>query len=295
MKTIGYSEHPLGFVDIDNDAYHAGPGVSKSHLDLIRRKSPKHYWHRYLNQEREPEEKTVPMIVGQATHFAILQPDLFELRVVKGLEHARRSNAEKQAWSEFEAANKGNYIVSADMYDRIRYIRDAVWSEPECAGLLAGIIPEQSVYGLMDIPTLEGDELVTDENGVVMQGLVKCQFDGIAPDFSYALDLKSTEDASEEGFARSMANYRYDVQDSWYEMVSEAAFNRHPEEFIFLCYEKEPPYVSGIYWCSKTDRMLASQAARRDFAKIEHHRRLGVWPQYSATPRTISLPGWYRR
>ena len=65
MKTVGYSEHPLGFVDIDNDAYHAGPGVSKSHLDLIAKKSPLHYWDRYINPDREPEEKTVPMIFGQ--------------------------------------------------------------------------------------------------------------------------------------------------------------------------------------------------------------------------------------
>lgn len=295
MKTIGYSEHPLGFVDIDNDAYHAGPGVSKSHLDLIRRKSPKHYWQRYINPEREPEEKTVPMITGQATHFAILQPNLFDTRVVRGLGHARRSNAEKEAWQEFETENAANYIVSADMYDRIRYIRDAVWGEPECAGLLAGIIPEQSVYALMDIPTLDGTEYVTDEDGVIQQGLVKCQFDGIEPGFAYALDLKSTEDASEDAFAKSCANYSYDIQDSWYGLVSDAAFKRHPEEFLFLCYEKEPPYATGIYWLSKADRIMGAQAARNAYAKIEHQRRLNEWPTYSNTPRSLSLPGWYRR
>ena len=83
--------------------------------------------------------------------FSTVRPNLFETRVVRGLGHARRSNADKQAWKEFEEENVGNYIVSDDAYDNIRYIRDAVWDDPACAGLLSAIIPEQSVYAMRTI------------------------------------------------------------------------------------------------------------------------------------------------
>lgn len=293
MKTVGYSEHPLGFVDIDNDAYHAGPGVSKSHLDLIAKKSPLHYWDRYINPDREPEEKTVPMIFGQATHFAILQPNLFETRVVRGLGHARRSNADKQVWKEFEEENVGNYIVSDDTYDNIRYIRDAVWDDPACAGLLSAIIPEQSVYAMRTITDEEGVELV-DQHGDPLQGLTKAQLDGLSG-WDYILDLKSTEDASETAFMKSMANYRYDVQQAWYQSVMDNAFGRHPDHFFFLCFEKVRPFATGIYGISKTDILMANQACQRDFSKIERCRRDNHWPTYSSKPKTLSLPGWYRR
>ncbi|WOL24248.1 hypothetical protein fHeYen801_038c [Yersinia phage fHe-Yen8-01] len=294
MKTVGYSGHQLGFVDVDNDTYHSGPGVSKSHLDLISRKSPLHYWHKYINPEREPEEKTVPMIVGQATHFSILQPDLFETRVIRGLTHDRRSTANKQAWAEFEQEHKGNYIVNAEMYDRIQYIRDGVWRDPAASGLLSMIIPEQSVFAMMDVPDGNGGYIL-DENDNPVQALTKCQTDGLDRGFNFIVDLKSTEDASPLAFAKSMANYRYDVQEAWYQSVFDAAFDRHPEDWYFICYEKEPPYAVGIYSISKLDVMLAGVAANRDFAKIEIARLANHWPGYSETPEVLTLPGWYRR
>ena len=58
------------FAGLSNAAYHGGPGISKSGLDLIRR-SPMHYRHS-LTVSREP---TPDQRIGTLAHTMILEPE----------------------------------------------------------------------------------------------------------------------------------------------------------------------------------------------------------------------------
>lgn len=289
-------EELRGAVEISNDDYHAAPGVSKSHLDLIAKKSPLHYWHRYLNPNREPSPKTPQMLRGSASHIAILQPELFESLVVRGLDVDKRSKANQQLWAEFEEANAGKVIVTKDVYDKILPLRDAVWAHPEASRLLTNIIAEQSIFGMMDIPDGEGGFVLDEETGEVRQALVKCQPDALARDFSYLLDLKSTEDANEDAFGRSAGNYRYPVQPAWYKQVMDCALGRSPDVCAFLVFEPEPPYAIAIYYQEEIDLLVGWQAAQRDFSKIEYHRRLNWWPDYAELKKAqpLKLPKYVK-
>lgn len=271
----------LGAVNMTNDEYHAAPGVSKSHLDLIAQKSPRHYWHRYLNPNREPVEKTTFMKRGTATHIAILQPDELEKLVVCGLDIDRRSKENKEKWAAFEKANADKTIVTKEQWENILPLRDYVWKHSEASRLLTNIIAEQSIFGMMDVPDGEGGVVTNEETGEVQQALVKCQPDAIARDFSYLLDLKSTDDANQMVFGRKAGNYRYPVQPAWYSAVMDCALGRSPEVACFLVFEPEPPYALGIYYLEPVDMMTGFQAAMRDFAMIERHRRLNWWPDYA--------------
>lgn len=283
----------LGPVDVSNEQYHAMPGISKSHLDYIaRRKSPKHYWQKYLNPNREPEIKTYDMIKGNAIHSAILQPDVAEKMVVIGLAHARRSKAEKEAWAEFELEHAGQYILKPDDYDEVFRVRDSFWNHPVAPGILSNGIAEQSFFAMRDVPDGEGGVLIDHETGEVIQELVKCQTDFIRRDYDYIVDLKSTDDASEIGFANSCGNYRYPVQAAWYQDVLTAWYGRAPKEWILIALEKEPPYAIGIYRFDEIDVAKGRLAADRDFKRIAECRRERYWPDYGETVKTIQLPIW---
>ncbi|ECN9265243.1 PD-(D/E)XK nuclease-like domain-containing protein [Salmonella enterica] len=283
------SDHPLGALAMTNDEYHAAPGVSKSHLDLIAQKSPLHYWHRYLNPDRQPEEKTTFMKRGTATHIAILQPNEFENLVVCGLDCDRRSKENKLRWEEFEEANKDKTIITKDQWDNILPLRDRVWGHPEASRLLTNIVAEQSIFGMMDIPDGEGGLVLDTETGEPRKALVKCQPDALARDFSYMLDLKSTDDANDYAFARKAGNYRYPVQPAWYSRVMECAIGRTPDVFAFLVFEPEPPYALNILYLEEIDFLLGWQAAQRDFAMIERHRALNWWPDYAELNKASAL------
>ncbi|EDL8065288.1 hypothetical protein CTA21_24545 [Salmonella enterica] len=271
----------LGAVEMTNDEYHAAPGVSKSHLDLIAQHSPLHYWHRYLNPNRAPTEKTTFMKRGTATHVAILQPNEFERLVICGLDVDRRSKENKEKWAAFEAEHADKTIITKDQWENILPLRDYVWKHPEASRLLSNIIAEQSIFGMMDVPDGEGGLVFDEETGEVQKALVKCQPDAVARDFSYLLDLKSTDDANQSVFGRKAGNYRYPVQPAWYSAVMDCALGRSPEVACFLVFEPEPPYALAIYYVEPVDMLTGWQAAQRDFAMIERHRRLNWWPDYA--------------
>lgn len=291
------NEYPLGFVDMTNDQYHAAPGISKSHLDKIHFGSPKDYWHHYLNPNREPEEKSRVFLVGQAMHTAILEPETMAERVIVGLPHDRRSNANKQAWAEFELEHFSKIILTRAEMDDVERVVENVWAEPEIAGLLSGGVAEQSFFAMMPVPDGNGGYLYDKETGEVIQELVKCQHD-YRRRGSHRIDLKSTEDASRPGFAKSCANYRYPVQQAWYTDVLEAG-GEDPEPFLFLCFEKKPPYNLGLYPIEEIDEAKGRVAAERDYNRIVMHKRANYWPSYftsikDSITNPLQMPGWMK-
>lgn len=268
--------HTVGLVVQTNEEYHSGPGISKSHLDAINGASPLHYWHKYLNPDREPEEPTPAKILGTAIHTAILEPDLVASTMIESPLFDRRTKVGKAEWEAFSAEHQGKIILSAEDYDSVIKIRDAVHRHPVAAGLLRGGRAEQSFYAI---------EPETGE-------LIKCRTDYMHDSGAMIVDVKSTEDASPVEFGKSSANYRYTVQPAWYHRVLDAAFGEHPQDWVFLAVEKKPPHAIGIYFVEPDQLERAHIAAQRDFEKIVACKRAGSWPDYGVEPRPLLLPGW---
>lgn len=268
----------LGLVIESNEEYHSHTeSISKSHLDTIANASPLHYWSKYLDPNRERSEPTPAMVLGSAIHSAILEPDLFgQEYVTEPTGINRRANAGKAEYEAFCAANKGKTVLGTDQMEACLAVRDAVHRHPLAAGLLTGGNAEQSFYA------------VDPETGE----LIKCRTDYMAGDL--IVDIKSTEDASPEGFGKSAANFRYLVQTAWYQDVLDAAFGEHPELWVFLAVEKKPPYAIGIYYPNAADIAIARAAARRDFLRIVEHKRSNTWPDYASEARALSMPAWWK-
>ncbi len=268
--------HPLGLVEQDNDAYHSGLGISKSHLDTIAGASPRHYWHKYLNPDRERDAPTPAMVLGTAIHSAILEPDLFTSEYVADPGINRRTNAGKAEYEAFVAENAGKTVLDDDQMQACLAVRDAVHMHPVAGGLLTGGRAEQSFYAI-DPETGE---------------LVKCRVDYLAGDL--IVDVKSTEDASPTGFAKSCANFRYPHQVAWYRDVLDSAFGEHPQHWVFLAVEKKPPYAVGIYFPHSEDVRRAREACRRDLMRIIECKRSGQFPDYGIEALPLEMPGWWK-
>lgn len=267
----------LGLVIETNDEYHSHTeSISKSHLDAIASGSPKHYWHRYVNPDRERQEPTAAMIMGTAVHTAVLEPDLFPSEVIESPGFDRRTKVGKAEYEAFQAAHKGRIVLAPEDYAKCLAIRDAVHMHQVAGGLLQGGQAEQSFYAI-DAETGE---------------LIKCRTDYMHNSGAMIVDLKTTDDASPAGFGKSAANFRYPIQTAWYNGVLDAAFGEHPENWVFLAVEKNPPYAVGIYFMEPDMVARAEIAARRDFLRIVEHRRSGEWPDYGVTSMPLALPGW---
>lgn len=141
-------------------------------------------------------------------------------------------------------------------------------------------------------------------------------------------DLKTTEDASPEGFAKSIANWRYDVQHAYYMDGTRLALEQgkcnppqegkaelsvywtdpvtgvlcrcrpdfwrgYPKHFAFIAVEKKPPYAVGVYVLDSEGVEIGRAQYQHDLRVYAECVRSGEWPGYGDKIQTISIPGWH--
>jgi hypothetical protein len=262
---------------MENDAYHAHPAISKSHLDQINR-SPLHYWARYLDPNRKLDKPTPAMVIGSAVHTHVLELDQWDARYAvmpDGID--RRTKMGKAEWHVFETAAQGRTVLKRDEADQVMHIGRAVWGHKAAARLLGSDGKPEATYMWTDKAT----------------GLqCKCRPDWIHGDGSTIVDLKTTEDASPRGFRSSLLKWRYWVQAAWYLHGVEQATGKRPDRFVFVAVEKKPPHGVGVYCADDAMIQRGMDQARQDLEKLAERKAADHWPSYSDDVEMISLPGW---
>lgn len=248
---------------ISNAEYHADPAVSASHLHAIAA-SPYHYWARYLNPQRPPSVPTAAMKLGSLVHCAVLEPDELATRYAVCL--PRNTKAGKEMAAEMEAS--GIEAVTATDMEQSLAMAASVRSHQAAATLLRDGKAEQSFWW-DDIPT----------------GLrCKCR-----PDWyngTTIVDLKTTTNASSQGFAKSVAQWRYHVQQAHYLSGTFA------ERFVFIAVEKTYPYAVGVYELDEAAMLHGASERRVNLQTIADCRAISEWPGYGNTIQPLSLPAW---
>lgn len=286
---------PGVYYDISNEQYHREcRGVSKSALDQIA-KSPAHYFAKYLDPNAPPpKEPTAAMITGTLAHCAILEPTEFDKRYVVVPDDAPRKptdaqrNAKKPSddtvsaiawWDSFAASSEGKEIITAEQRSIAFAQAESVRRLPDVAEALSNGRPEVSAFWI--------DEATG--------RLCKCR-----PDWIYdcgdagvvLIDVKTTVDASTREFARSIANFRYDVQDAWYRDGFAKASGRDVLAFVFVAVEKEYPYLASAMMLDERGVESGRIKYRRDLDLFAECKRSGIWPGYSTAIESVSLPKW---
>lgn len=255
------------FPDIDNEAYHAAPGISKSGLWTIYSKTPAHF------RFAEREEKN-HFAVGEAMHLAVLQPETFETRVMRGPKDRRGNN-----WKDFmaEAAATGRLLLTDGDFDTALEARDAVHADAWLNTLIANAASEVEYSGVW----------VDEETGA----LCRCRPDLYRPDLGIMLDLKSTTDASADPFARAVVNYGYHAQEAFYS-DGYRALGRPVEGFVFLALEKAKPYARAVYELPPSIVDDGRAIMRKAVATYAQCAAVDRWPGYSSGVTELKFKPW---
>ncbi|QTI81459.1 PD-(D/E)XK nuclease-like domain-containing protein (plasmid) [Roseomonas marmotae] len=272
---------PGVYTTLSNPEYHHGPGINKGLLDLIH-KSPLHAKAALVG---EPEAPTEAMKVGTAVHALVLEPKEYERLYAVAPHVDRRTKAGKEAWAQFCEEHAGAEIITEDTAELVRAIAASVHAHPAAHALLSAEgKAEMSAYWQ---DTISGE-------------LCKCR-----PDFwrrdGIIVDLKTTEDASPEGFARSVVNYRYYVQAPWYLEGLRHVFDaglapegyERPKGFVFVAVEKKPPFAVGVYVLEQAAYETGAHEARADLDKFAQCKREDRWPGYGDAIAPLALPAWF--
>jgi hypothetical protein len=254
--------------DLPPDQYHAVRAVSASGLKVFE-KSPAHYQHWLAN----PTEQTPAMRIGTLTHMAVLEPNRFRSQTAVAPIVDRRTKEGKSIWEQFQGQNTGKDIITSDEAQQLEAMRVAVRTHAAAAKLLEDGKPEVSLFG--------HDE----ETGLD----TKCRCDWLREDA--IVDLKTTEDASPTGFARSIVNFRYHVQAAHYRSLA-SALGLGSLPFYFIAVEKEAPHAVAVYQLDGSDLLMAEQHLRQSLRRMQACQDFNAWPAYSRSIETISLPKW---
>ena len=248
---------------ISNADYHADPAVSASQLKEIGR-SPYHYWSRYINPDRVAMVPTQAMRLGSLTHCATLEPD--ELTKRYQLAPDRRTKEGKAAVAEMAAAGI-EAVSEADLAQALQ-MADAVRSNSTVALLLSNGQAEQSFWW---------DDIATGMR-------CKCRPDWF--DGETIVDLKTCQDASPAGFARSISAFLYQVQAAHYLCGTLA------KRFIFVAVEKTAPYATACYELDAQALVHGSVLRHNVLQRLQDARAINEWPGYTDGIQTLQLPGW---
>lgn len=255
---------PLIETDMPAAEYHRSPAVSKSLLDQFA-KSPLHA-KAYLAGIRELE--TPAMAFGTAYHAAMLEPDRFKKEFAT-FEGDRRTKEGKAAYQALLDA--GKTIISRSDADVLSAMVDVFLDHPVVKMLHANGMEEASVFWTDPVTNVP----------------CRCR-----PDYWHAdgkgliLDFKTTEDASPEGFARSVAKYRYHVQAAHY------MAGTHAQRFVFIAQEKKAPFAIGVYELDEQSLELGREIRDRELAEYAVCLATDYWPGYSQEIVPLTLPGW---
>lgn len=308
-----------GLVDLTNDQYHSGPGISKSKLDAIA-VSGLNYWDQYVNPDREPQEFKHCFAVGDGTHKLVLEPGTFEQTYAVGFDklafpsaldkadELKRELAERNLASSGTKPELARRLIEEGGFERSRIM---LCLEQDHLASMAGkiAIPSRDYKDMLNMlsavqrdywggsllrgATVEESFFWTDANGI----LRKCRTDAISADGQFVLDLKTTDDVSLEGFGKTIAQRRYEVQAAWYLDILFALYGEDaPRGFAFIAAQKKRPYDVAVHFLDEAAIARGRRLYQRDLARLVECERNNYWPG-AANGQLLKaqLPNWAMR
>jgi exodeoxyribonuclease VIII len=238
----------------------------------------------------EEQTETPALAFGKALHCAVLEPELFERTYIVAREHPysrvsdRLRNAKKPSqgtldaiayWDAWEREMGGKIEVSHDDAIALRGMQAAVFTHPIAGKLFTGGVAESTA-------------IWTDPEHDL---LCKARMDYYVASRGLVIDLKSTEDASESGFARSVATYRYHVQHAHYASAFQS-LGHELRAFLFVAVEKAAPYAVNVMCLDADAEARGMELRDRDMATLNRCLQTDTWPGYEPTIHRLALPRW---
>ena len=258
---------------MDEAVYHGGPEFSSSAAKEIL-KTPAHYKHVYLDGHRE---KKKAWDIGTAVHSKVLgvgadtvtcPPELLASNGVMSTKAAKEWRAEQEA--------AGLIVVSAAEQQQVNAMAESV-------------LTHDLARGWFELPGHSEASMFATDPGTGLR--LRCRFDRLPDDPRAAIDLKTTLDASPEGFKKRAHDLRYHVSRAHYLHTADLA--GHPrQEMVFVAVENKAPYLVAVYQFDREQVERGEREARRARELLKRCQELGEWPGYSPNLEFLEAPAY---
>jgi exodeoxyribonuclease VIII len=224
-----------------DDKYHADKKyISASGMKKLK-VSPAHF------KEEEEIKESDALLFGSAYHCFILESDKFEKQyyifddsvvcgalMAKGAKSPRATNDYKTWLAGEQSFSDGKIMIDKADFDKLQAMKDKLMHHPYAKMLLSNGVNEQGYMGTIET-----------EAGIIP---VKFKPDHVNENKKIIVDLKTTIDASADGFTRHAADLNYHLQASFYaDLMERISGDNRPYKFIFIAQEKKKPYAFNLF------------------------------------------------
>lgn len=254
--------------------YRQHPAVSRSDLWRLKDSPEKFKFYR-----ENPVEPTQALIFGQLFHAVVLQPEQVQEMFAVAPDCDKRTKAGREEYAAFVESAQGKTVVTLEQMAEAQKMCDAVKRHTLASKLLGGVHEKEYLWT---------DE-ITGEN-------CKCRADIVTEvgGMPLVVDLKTTTDASTDGFTREALRYGYDFQAAMYlEGVNKVTECEH--NFVIIAIEKTPPYAVNVLLAPR-QFVQHGYGTFRELIEIYHDcKQSGVWYGYNGKDNMLGellLPSW---
>jgi len=266
------------YLDIPMAQYLAWNAVSAGVLRQVRR-SPAHA--RAFIDQPPPEPKTddaSPTVIGSALHTALIEPGLFPASYVRGPGGNWSHKIPRDIKAALQARFPDAVILKPDKFDAIIEARDSLQHHP-------------AIERLLEVATGREVSIVWDDQDTGVR--CKARPDLVLGGLNTIADLKSTIDASHEGFAREIAKWGYDLKAAFYLDGANAVMGKF-SSFVFIAAEVVPPFACSVFELEPFDIATARLHNRKMLRIWAECTANKDWPAYDPAITYIATPEWRR-
>lgn len=263
-----------GIHNITNEQYHASEGISRSAI-MSFRKSPFHYHWEYIlgNKDKEP---TDAMVLGNAMHTFILEPETFNDRFYVWQKQNRTTKEGKESWQIAQLDAGTRQIINSEDFEKIQMMSLSLHSNDLARKLVVEGHYEQSIYW------------TDEETGL----LCKCrpdiwQKDGTIP---FIGDLKSIHSADFRTFQNDLYSRGYYIQAAMIYEGLKVTTGIDYKDFVFIAMEKYAPYPVVCYMLDELALMQGIADFKESLRDIKMCMDNDNWPTYQNS--IVGLPAW---
>lgn len=250
--------------NMSNGDYHAQSGISSTAVKSVYKKTLAHW-------KGERRVQTSAFSLGSAVHALLLEEDRDLL--IKG-----PKTRNSKAFAELQENAEQDQIVLTEVeYHVAHRMAQETLKNKSCADILRHQDRKNEVSIFVEC----------ERTGLVL----KTRPDLYICEEKSVYDVKTTQDASPDGFSKECFKYSYDLQAAFYLYVCNLA-DIFLDRFSFIAIEKSAPYCSHMHVVSP--ELLANATERmhttlKIIAEANENEDFGTgWGNYSV----LELPKW---
>lgn len=206
------------------------------------------------------EKKGEALNIGDALHKALLEPQVFEADFEKYYITSRTDTLDTKANARLAELYPDHIVLTQDMIDSVKWMRDAIFRHPRAVSLLDDCRPEdRELTGIVPDPAA----------GIVR----KIRIDAKPRTWDCLVDIKSTRDLMERAFYYDLRKFGYHLQGSYYLDTDAHITGKRRSQFIILGVTNVPPYYARVYTLHQDDL---------NEGQVLYHHRLAALTQAAA-------------